>query len=382
MLLIKDVLSAIDTMNAKITAVLMVAVMALASLTIITVSEDSDASMTLTDGEGNTIVLDAPAENIITIGVGVTATAIGVNALDKILVCDSYSKTNADPLFGGLKERIAEGKISANGNIYSSGKDQLKIDIIAASEPEKEIHFDREKDVVLAVVSSSYRQNLDFLAEEGYKNVMYWSNVESYNDIVDFVETISKVCNGKVDDNAAAMRTVVNKISTTLEKKKPAPAKAFYVTYSSGTFKVGNTTSLTTVMIEAAGGTVITKDDSKSASTIEVDLTSLIEKNRDAVIFADSQVFNNEGYMKDLRTKVGNDVKIYGLENIWNNFSIESAKGVEYMAGCMYPDIFDSDTPSADGKNDDTMVYIIGGVVAVIIISVVAFFFIRSSGRP
>ena len=364
-------------MNSKIVALTVLAILVVSSASVVLYSEDSDAVVTVKDGEGTSFTFDSPVNRIITIGVGVTATAIGVGALDKISVCDSYSKTNNDPLFDTLKKYVEEGKIAANGNIYNSGKEQLKIDIIDAAEPTKG-NFDKEKDVVLAVVSPSYKANLSFLQENGFKNVMYWSTVDDYSDIVDFVETISLVCNGKVDSNAAAMRAVQDKINLTLEKEKPATAKAFYVTYSAGVFKVGNTTSITTAMIEAAGGEVITKDPTKSASTIEVNLTTLIESNPDAIIFADSQVFNSEEHMKNLRTAVGSDAKIYGLEGIWNNFSIESAKGVWQMASAMYPDLFEGDMPTPSQGSDSTMIYAIAAAIAVVIIVLVAFIFMRS----
>lgn len=364
-------------MNSKIVAFIVLAILVVSSVSVVLYSEDSDAAVTVKDGEGTSFTFDSPVNRIITIGAGVTATAIGVGALDKISVCDSYSKANKDPLFDTLKKYVEEGKIAANGNIYNSGKEQLKIDIIDAAEPTKG-NFNKEKDVVLAVVSPSYKANLGFLQENGFKNVMYWSTVDDYSDIVDFVETISLVCNGKVDSNAAAMRAVQDKINLTLEKEKPATAKAFYVTYSAGVFKVGNTTSITTAMIEAAGGEVITKDPTKSASTIEVNLTTLIESNPDAIIFADSQVFNSEEHMKNLRTAVGNDVKIYGLEGIWNNFSIESSKGVWQMASAMYPDLFEGDMPTPSQGSDSTMIYAIAAAIAVVIIVLVAFFFIRS----
>ena len=62
-------------------------------------SDDSDASLPsieVKDGFGTEFTFDGPVDKVISIGVGVTATVIGVGALDKIVVCDSYSKTNSD----------------------------------------------------------------------------------------------------------------------------------------------------------------------------------------------------------------------------------------------------------------------------------------------
>ena len=366
-----------DTVNVKLISMTLVLIMAIVPITIAFDSDGADVPFTVMDGEGNTFVFDSPVDKIITIGVGVTATAIGVGALDKIVVCDKYSNTNSDPIFNELKEYVKEGKIAANGSIYSSGKEQLKTDIIDASEPTKEGHFDREKDAIIAVVSPSYRANLDFLEENGFKNVLNWSTVSSYDEIVDFVETISMICNGEIDENAAAMKAVKEKIFTTLHKERPDIAKAFYVTYSSGTFKVGNTSSITTAMIEAAGGEVVTKDDSKSASTIEINLTELVANNPGVIIFADNQVFNSAEHMKNLRNAVGDDVEIKGLEAIWNNFSIESAKGVWAMAGSMYPDLFDGKMPSAGGSSSDLTMYAGSGIVAVVVILVASYLLMR-----
>ena len=363
--------------NNKCIALLIVAVMAFASLAAVAGTEGSDAAFTVTDGEGTMMNFDAPAKKIITIGVGVTATAIGVGALDKIVVCDNYSKTNADPLFDKLREYVEEKKIAANGNIYSSGLSQLKTDIIASTEADKG-GFDKENDVIIASVSASYRAPLnDFLTEYGFKKVLYWSTVEDYEDIIDFVEAISLVCNGKVDSNAGTMRAVSDKITSTLEKEKPEKVKAFYVTYSGNAFKVGNVGSITTAMIEAAGGEVITKDSSKP-STYETNLNILVSENPGVVIFADNQIVSDTERYNQLKTLVG-ETKIYGLQSIWNNYSIESAKGVWSMASAMYPELFDGDIPTPGETQDNTMLYLCASVIAIVILVAVAYLFMRSS---
>lgn len=366
-------------MVRKIQTVFIVAVMILGTVSVVALSNESDAAITVKDGEGTSFTFSSPADKVMTIGVGMTATVIGIGCLDKIVVCDSYSKTNADPLFDNLRNYVDEGKIAAGGNIYSSGKQQLMIDMISSSDPDTG-SFDKDKDVVLAVVSPSYKANLSFLEEKGFKNVMYWdSSVGSYEDIIEFVETVSMVCKGKVDSNAGQMRAVSEMISSTLAKEKPKAAEAFYITYSGGGYKVGNTSSLTTVMIEAAGGNVITKDPSKSQSTIEVSLPILKQDHPDAVIFADSQIASSPEHLKYLRDIFSDDAKIVALENIWNNFSIESAKGVWTMASALYPDLFNGDVPEAGGSDDNTLLYVAASIVAVVIILAVAFLFMRSS---
>jgi len=370
-----------DTMNNRPIAVLFVLILIVSSVVMTIDVGGSDASFVVRDGEGTSFTFDSPVDHIITIGVGATATAIGVGALDKIVVCDSYSKTNSDPIFDDLKRYVEEGRIAANGNIYNSGKEQLKIDIIDAAEPTKG-RFDKDRDVIFAVASPSYRGNLDFLAENGFRNVMYWNTVDDYGDIVDFVETISMVCNGKIVDSAASMRLVVDTITSTLDKTNIARAKAFYITYSGGEYKVGNTTSITTVMLEAAGGVVITKDPSKPDSTITVNLTKLVEENPTVKIFADHQVYTSEEHMKNIRIQVGNDVPIYGLESIWNNFSIESAKGVWLMASALYPELFEGDMPVPTEPQDTVFMYFCAGMVAVAIILIGSYLFMRTPSRP
>jgi len=59
----------------------------LLAMAVTPLADDSDAAgIIVTDGIGNVITLDGPADRIITVGTGITATVIGVGALDKISV--------------------------------------------------------------------------------------------------------------------------------------------------------------------------------------------------------------------------------------------------------------------------------------------------------
>ncbi len=365
-------------MKTKYLALAMTAIMVMASISILQFQDESDASFTVTDGEGTSFTFDKVPSKIITIGAGATATAIGVGALDKIVVCDSYSKSYDNPILDDLKTYISEGKIAANGNIYSSGKAALETDIVYASDPVTGT-FDKENDVVFVIVSPSYKANVEFLQTYEFKNVLYWnSSVKTYDDIISFVETISMVCNGYIDDNAKKMRLVADTISDTLDTVNIAKKEAFYLTYSGGNYVVGNTKSLTTILIETAGGTVITKDPTKDTTTVQVSLPTLKEEHPDAVIFADNTIAKSEEHMNYVRTIFGNEQTVVALNPLWNNFSIESSTGIWTMACAMYPDLFSGDVPTPGGSTDNTMLYVAAGIVAVIAILAVAYFFMRS----
>ena len=344
-------------------------------------SDDSDASLPsieVKDGFGTEFTFDGPVDKVISIGVGVTATVIGVGALDKIVVCDSSSKTDSDPLFDPLRTLIDEGKVAAGGNIYSSGKAQLQNDMINAADPKTGV-FDKEKDVVFIIVFPSYGgDTVQYLKDKGFKNIMQWYDIKDYSEVIGFAETLSKVCTGSVAPEVEQMSYVQDRIADGLASLETERTKAFYVTYSGNAFKVGNTGSLATSMIVAAGGNAITIDPSKSGTTYETNLTELVGNNPGVIIFVDSKVANDASQMENLRKNVG-DAQLVPLQAIWNNYCIQSMNGVWTMACAMYPDLFEGDVPSIPVEESNTLVYIGAVIVVVAIIAVVAVVFMRKS---
>lgn len=312
-------------------------------------AEVSDgAGITVIDGVGTIITLDGPADRIITVGTGVTATVIGVGALDKISVCDSYAYVNTDPVFDGLRALVDEGKILAGGNIYSSGIDQLKKDIIYVSDPETG-NFDTDKDVIVVTGSETYRNNIvPYLKENGFRNIMQWSDITEYTDIIGFAKTISAVCNGMTVKPVEDMEYTTNYVKDRLQEERPVPKDAFYVTFSANVFKVGNKGSLANSMIIAAGGNSITMDPSQSASTYETNLTELVSEHPGCIVFVDNSIVSDRDKLSTLEAKIGDRAVIVPLQSIWNNYTLKSAEGLWTMACAMYPDIFKGDVPSAD----------------------------------
>ena len=353
----------------------------LSALVIVPIDTDADSTFEITDQKGNTVKFDGPVDHIITIGKGVTATTIQLGQVDKIVVADNYSLTDSSSVFDGLRTRVDNGDATAGGTIYTSGRDALKREVVDAADTGK---FDINKDVILLTGGDTYLVKeglIDYFKDLGFR-VLAWNDVYEYSDIIDLVGKISLIVTGEVSSVVDEMKAVSEKITTTLAEKGVTEAtktKAFFVRYSS-TFMVGNSGSIATSMIQAAGGNAITIDSSKSGQSYSANLTEIIEKyGTDVVVFADNTIVSNDDYMAQLRTAVGDEVKIIALNPLWNNYSIESMEGVKTMAGAMYPDYFPewdtSESKGSDGK--DIAIYICAAVGVVVLILCAAVYFMR-----
>ncbi len=353
----------------------------LSALVIVPIDTDADSTFEITDQKGNTVKFDGPVDHIITIGKGVTATTIQLGQVDKIVVADNYSLTDSSSVFDGLRTRVDNGDATAGGTIYTSGRDALKREVVDAADTGK---FDINKDVILLTGGDTYLVKeglIDYFKDLGFR-VLAWNDVYEYSDIIDLVGKISLIVTGEVSSVVDEMKAVSEKITTTLADKgvsESMKTKAFFVRYSS-TFMVGNSGSIATSMIQAAGGNAITIDPSKSGQSYSANLTEIIEKyGTDVVVFADNTIVSNDDYMTQLRTAVGDKVKIIALNPLWNNYSIESMEGVKTMAGAMYPDYFPewdtSESKGSDGK--DIAIYICAAVGAVVLILCAAVYFMR-----
>ena len=338
---------------------------------------DADVSYSVTDGTGKTFTFSDEPSHIATIGVGVTATAIQIGALDKIVVTDKYSKTNTSVVFSDLQSKIADGTVRANGSGYSTGHSDVKADLVYVADNGK---FDKEKDAVIITGSYTTLESLvSDLNTAGFKNVLVWKDITDYADLADFVKSVSITITGKVTSYVDQMKYVSKDIKDELagvEKRD-----AMYVTYSGGDYKVGNTGSLANSMIIAAGGNSISVDSSQSKSTYgdKNTVANLIINHPDAVIFLDSSVASDDAKVAEIRA-MGSGTTLVALEPLWNNYSIDSMNGVWTMAKAMYPDIFSGDIPVIEPDDgDNTMLYIGAAVAVVAIVCIVGFLFLRKN---
>ena len=370
----------------KLMAAAFILMMVASAMVIVPFGEDSSADdkITVTDGRGREVSFDAAASHVVTCGKGASATVIHLGQLDKLVVCDTYSKNATEELFNELKNRIAEGKIKADGNVYSSGIEALKTNIIDAADTEKGGVFDKDKDVLILTASKTTNDTLNtYFTGLGFKKILIWDSITDYTQIVNYATAISKVLKGDVDNQVKSMELVQKTISDKLTEvgvTDENKTKAMYISsYSSDTYKLGNTGSLAVSMLDAAGGKNIAFDDAKSKPTYNVsksDLTTIRENNGTdkIIVFLDSYV--TDAGIESIKSAMGEANTTYvKLENLWNNFSIDSKDGLWTMACALYPDYFSGDVPEVkDSNNNNIILYAaVGGAAAVAILIVAVF---------
>lgn len=339
-------------------------------------SGDADAQepLTITDGLGNEFEFDKIPSKIATIGAGFTATAIELGLLDKIVVCDKYSKGYTNEVYNDLKVKIDNGDVLANGSDYSAGN--VKSDLLAQME---KYDFGLD-DIVIFCGSDSIRKELDKY-DLDFKYVLCWKTASSYDDIVDCIRSMSLITLGKIDERVNQMNNIVSEIDSVLfSNPNVKPCKAVYLTSYNGEFKVGNEGSLGNSLIIAAGGVPLTVNKDITTSTYAITIPTLIDEyGDDMILFLDNALATNEDQMSKLKSELeGKDIKMVHMSNLWNNYAIDSMEGVWTMACAMYPDLFEGDVPTIDNEEEGSVgIYVAIGIVGALIVAVLAFIFLK-----
>ena len=366
-------------------AVLAIMTLAVAALIVVPVGDDSSAAgkFTVKDGRGTEVQFDDVASHVVTSGVGTSATVVQIGQLDKIVVCDNYSYNSTEEILKDLKKAVDDKKIKANGNVYSSGLDAFKTDVIDAADTATGGKFDKEKDVLILTASKATNDSLKTYFEgKGFKKILLWDSITEYGQIIDFAKAVSTVLTGKVVNDVKSMELVKDTIKDKLESEKVSDdkkTKALYVRLSSGNYTIGNAGSLATSMMEAAGAKNIGYDSSKSGTTYGVEASAFTDfrtKNPDdkIIVFLDSNVTSEKS--TQIKTLMGENTTLVQLESLWNNYSIDSKDGVWTMACAAYPDYFEGDVPEVKDSNNN-MLYIAIGGAAVVVVLIAAFFLIK-----
>lgn len=357
-------------------AIVAVAMMAVSAIAI-PVDADGDSSFTITYTLKNktyNVNFDGPTDKVVVFGYAAALTVLDTGKVSKLYACDKYG----DDAFA--EKGLTRGDCKLIPNLSSTNVEAICSQLIQAVDSGD---FSKNDTIILTTMSAaadSVRKKLtDDLGENGFKHVIFYGTMESYSDIIKCVKEIEQIV-GSEKNLYKHMQSICDEVK---EKVGSAEKKdALFVWYSpTDGWGYGNKGSLSVSMINEGGGNNLGYNESSSSSII-YDKSAVVQKMNDSpecVIFLDSGYLRSyEGTIdKFVEEVMGGDMgkhTICIVEHAWNNYCPESADGLKAMASVMHPDLIKSDVDVRTYKNvekqDNTILYVVIGVVSVLVVGV------------
>ena len=362
-------------MNVKlISLVSMLIMFSGVSAAVVGCVSDGAEPTVITDGTGRSFVYTEPAEHIVTMGYASTLTVAAMGEIDKIIAVDTYSTYNYTK-----DERLKDLDAADLGSIYSSVNNDYIVSHFLQWTDSGEMNFD---DTIILTAYSNAIALREKLEAVGFTHVLVYLSVTTYDQIVDFVESVSIIVTGGISTIVEDMKLVKSTIDERLEGvTDKAKGLGVWYTLSTGEFTVGNRGSITVSLIEAAGGINIAYNPSISSTTYgnASNIVQLVEANPDVVIFLPANYMRDKT-VSDFRNNIlggDNSVTIVPMNAYWNNYDPYAAEGLWAFACAMYPDLFEGLAPHTDEpSNSSPLPYAVVGVIFVVMILSIAYFMV------
>ncbi|MCL1979320.1 MAG: iron chelate uptake ABC transporter family permease subunit [Methanomassiliicoccaceae archaeon] len=360
-------------MNVRVISIAAVLIM-FSGLSIAAICNVSDGAVpiTVTDGTGQTFEYTEPTERIVTMGYASTLTVAMLGEMDKIIAVDAYSTYEYSK-----DERLKGLKAEDMGSIfYASNNDKIVTKFLQWVDDGK-MSFDD------TIVLTTYENALvlrGLLNGAGFEKVLVYRYITEYNEIVDFVNSMSVIVTGGTTDLVKNMRLVKETIDNGLSEDIPQ-ASAFGVWYSSSAgYSVLNSGSITVSLIEAAGGINVGFNESSKADRYgdKSTIVQLVGAYPDAIVFL-PESYTRDHTVGEFRNEVLNgnmNVTIVPMKANWNNYCPDAAEGLWVFACALYPDLFEGDVPHGDegSPGSNLLLYAAAGIVALLAIFGAAYF--------
>lgn len=282
------------------------------------VSPREDSTIEVTDGAGNKISLEKPAEKVIVFAQSALEIINALGAMDKVVGVDNWSVQMGEPLAEGF-----EGFGDFQGlNVERIAEVNPDIIITLAGGPEDDYQRVMEFGIKVYIVEAH-----DF--EGVYKEI------ESTGKIVGLENKALEI----VDDLKTKVNDIYSKVSDLTGDKKP---KVFYEVWNDPLMSAGKGTFINE-LIEKAGGINIVAEDGLDGWP-EYSVEKLIENNPEIIIAPVSLAPTPEVILEDARfssiSAVINE-KVYIVpDNPVSRPSQNIIKGLEMFAKAMHPEIF------------------------------------------
>ncbi|MES0341726.1 MAG: ABC transporter substrate-binding protein [Candidatus Humimicrobiaceae bacterium] len=281
--------------------------------------EDSMPSIEVVDGEGNSIVLDQPAEKIVVLAPSVLEIADGLNAMEKVVEIDNFSVMMGEPLAAGF-EGVGD---------YQS----LNVERIVELDPD-----------ILIAITGGPEDDYNKVAELGIPvyRVVDVRGVEGvYEEILNISKIIGKEKEGLelISDLRSEVEDIKSKVEALEDDGRP---DVFYEIWNEPLMSAGEDTFIND-LIEIAGGKNILSGDGLMG-WVEYSLETLIEKDPDVIIApvslaADSSVILEDPRFATISAVINGDVYIIP-DNPISRPSQNIIKGLQMLAKAMHPEIF------------------------------------------
>ena len=276
----------------------------------------------VTDGIGNTVKLDKPAQKVIIYSPAVLEIFSGLDAMEKVAEVDSWSVQNKEPLAEGF-----EGAGDVNG---------INFEVVTKINPD-----------LVIVVGSSYASNSsnDFgkLADLGFK--VYMSNSVSLDGTYIEIENIGKLI-GKEEEGKALSSKLKTQVEEIYSKVKDIPEESmptvFYMVWNDPLMSAGKNTFVNELITKAGGINIVARDGISDWS--EYSLEKLVSNNPDIIIAPMSLAANPDVILKDNKYATINAVtnnKVYSIpDNPISRPNQNVIKGLSLIAMAIHPEIF------------------------------------------
>jgi len=362
-------------MNVKLISLVSILVMFSGlSAAMIGFASDGAEPTIVTDGTGRSFEYTEPTEHIVTMGYGSTLTVAALGEIDKIIAVDAYSTYSYTK-----DERLKDLDAEDLGSYFNSANNDYIVTLFLQWTESGEMNYND------TIILTSYSNTLvlrEKLESAGFTHVLVYLSITAYDQIVDFVESVSIIVTGGVSTIVEDMRLVKSTIDERLEGvTDKAKGLGVWYTSSTGEFSVGNRGSITVSLIETAGGINAAYDPSKSSTTYgnASNIVQLVEADPDVVVFLPAN-YMRDNTLSDFRNNIlgGDDsVTIVPLHAYWNNYDPYAAEGLWAFACAMYPDLFEGLAPHVDEPSDSNpLMYAAVGAVFVTAILSIAYFMV------
>jgi len=319
----------------------------------------------ITNSVGTKVTFDEPAQKAASLGISFTTTLLELGCEDCIIMIDSYSAPE--------NSGIAELESIPSYPIYNNGQQ------IAQILADGEGGFDKNRDVVFVYGYLYHENDIRSLEQLGLKVVTFYP--ETYEAGMEMVTDIGAIMgqNEKAAEITDSMQSAADYYSEMLATTRISPdskTKAIYASYSGTNLRVGNANSYSVILMKMAGGINSADDLNKTGGALvayETDNTIFMQLDFD-VIFLDPYYAKTPSEFRS-ENHISDDVKIYKLDVLMNQYGPTSRDGIEFMAKAMYPEIFGSlEEEKNEGGHDNYWVYI--AITAVIVIAAAAAYLI------